>query len=196
MSPAHVLEPTFQRLKRMLMEGVWPPGERLEALRLADEFGVSMTPVRDSLNQLVGARMVDMKPGEGYRVARITEQRLRDMLDLNLALLEMAFSAGVPASQPTLTTAAGSGYADRVATLFDAIAVRAGNAVLGEMLKSLGERMHAIRKLEPTVFSDAPRDIEAMERLAETADPVLRAAIRSYHEQRRRNASALIGLIS
>ena len=65
MSPAHVLVPTCKKLKRMLMEGVWPPGEKLEALRLADELGVSMTPVRDCLNRLVGERLVDMKPGEG-----------------------------------------------------------------------------------------------------------------------------------
>ena len=83
MSPAHVLEPTFQRLKRMLLEGAWPPGEKLEALRIADEFSVSMTPVRDSLNLLAGARLVDLKPGEGYRVAQISEQGLRDMLDLS-----------------------------------------------------------------------------------------------------------------
>ncbi|MBU2605197.1 MAG: GntR family transcriptional regulator [Alphaproteobacteria bacterium] len=186
----------MQRLKRMLMEGVWSPGERLEALRLADEFGVSMTPVRDSLNQLVGARLVDMKPGEGYRVTRITEQSLRDMLDLNLALLETALSAGAPASQPALAATAGSAYADRVAALFDAIALRAGNTVLTETLKSLGERMHVIRKLEPVVFPDAAHEIEVIERLVEAEDPALQSAIHNYHEQRRRNASALIGLLN
>jgi hypothetical protein len=41
MSPAHVLEPTCRRLKRMLMEGVWPQGEKLEALRLADDLGLA-----------------------------------------------------------------------------------------------------------------------------------------------------------
>lgn len=195
MSPAHVLEPTLQRLKRMLMEGAWPPGEKLEALRLAEEFGVSMTPVRDSLNQLVGARLVDMKPGEGYRVARITEQRLRDMLDLNLALLELAFSARKPANRPVTMQAAGPDYADRLAAVFDALAKRAGNAILGETLNSLGERMYIIRKLDPTVFPDSAQDLEAMERLVETEDAALHFAIRNYHAQRRRHASVLVGLL-
>ena len=94
MSPAHVLEPTCTKLKQMLVEGVWPPGEKLEALRLADELGVSMTPVRDCLNRLVGERLVDMKPGEGYRVPRISEKALRDMLAVNAALLELALVDG------------------------------------------------------------------------------------------------------
>jgi uncharacterized protein YeaC (DUF1315 family) len=39
MSPAHVLEPTYRRLKRALMEGTWPDGAKLEAMRLADDSG-------------------------------------------------------------------------------------------------------------------------------------------------------------
>ena len=90
MSPAHVLEPTYRRLKRALMEGIWPGGAKLEAMRLAEDFGVSMTPVRDSLNQLVGEGLVDLTPGEGFRVPPLTEQRLRDLLDVNAVLLETA----------------------------------------------------------------------------------------------------------
>ncbi len=90
MSPAHVLEPTYRRLKRALMEGLWPGGAKLEAMRLAEDFGVSMTPVRDSLNQLVGEGLVDLTPGEGFRVPSLTEQRLRDLLDVNAVLLETA----------------------------------------------------------------------------------------------------------
>ena len=37
MSPSHVVEPTYRRLKQELMAGAWPPGSRLEAVRLAAE---------------------------------------------------------------------------------------------------------------------------------------------------------------
>src|SRR5690606_41883406 len=93
MSPAHVLEPPCKKLQRMLMEGVWAPGEKLEALRLADELGVSMTPIRDCLNRLVGERLVNMNPGEGYRVPRLSEKAYRDMLCVNAALLEISLVA-------------------------------------------------------------------------------------------------------
>ena len=45
MSPAHVFEPTYEAIKRRLMTGEWATGARIEAARLADDLGVSMTPV-------------------------------------------------------------------------------------------------------------------------------------------------------
>src|SRR3989344_3702170 len=68
MSPAHVFEPTYEAIKRRLMTGEWATGARIEAARLADDLGVSMTPVRDSLYRLNGERMVDFTPGEGFHV--------------------------------------------------------------------------------------------------------------------------------
>src|SRR3546814_17067104 len=64
MSPAHVFEPTYEAIKRRLMTGEWASGTRIEAARMADELGVSVTPVRDSLYRLNGERMVDFTHGE------------------------------------------------------------------------------------------------------------------------------------
>src|SRR3546814_3490454 len=47
MSPAHVLEPTYQAIRKRLMEAAWPAGFRLDTARLAGELGVSTSPVRD-----------------------------------------------------------------------------------------------------------------------------------------------------
>src|SRR3546814_2577536 len=77
MSPAYVLEPTYDTLRRRLFAGVWPSGQRLEAARLATELGVSMTPVRDSLNRLAGERLVHSSPGEGFQVPLLSETELR-----------------------------------------------------------------------------------------------------------------------
>ena len=68
MSPAHVFEPTYEAIKRRLMTGEWASGTRIEAARLADDFGVSVTPVRDSLYRLNGERMVDFTPGEAREI--------------------------------------------------------------------------------------------------------------------------------
>src|SRR3546814_12685064 len=74
-SDLYVLEPTYDTLRRRLFAGVWPSGQRLEAARLATELGVSMTPVRDSLNRLAGERLVHSSPGEGFQV-RSEERRV------------------------------------------------------------------------------------------------------------------------
>src|SRR3546814_19229888 len=79
------------------MTGAWSAGVRIEAARLADEIGVSITPVRDALNRLAGERMVDFIAGEGFRVPLYSEAELRDLFGLNrLLLLAAVGKAGLP----------------------------------------------------------------------------------------------------
>lgn len=194
MSPAHVLEPTYQHLKRGLMQGNWRPGERLEALRLADEFGVSMTPVRDCLNRLVGEGLVDMIPGEGYRVPRISEKMLRDMIGLNAILLEFALLQPVNVGELHRAEHSVEDYAGRVAVLFGNIAQRSGNIALIEALQSLGERMHAVRRWEPQLFSDCVQEVEVLERKLTGNAKKLSAQMRKYHERRLASVAELVAL--
>lgn len=195
MSPAHVLEPTFQRLKRKLMEGAWAPGEKLEALQLADEFGVSMTPVRDCLNRLVGELLVEMKPGEGYRVAQVSEQRLRDMLEVNEVLLTHAIRVAHARWPPAEASSPPADHADRVADLFDAIAAGTGNLALAQTVRSLSERMHTIRNLDIHVFPEGIRELEDMEELAQNGRPDLLLKMARYHEQRRQCTADFVSLL-
>lgn len=195
MSPAHVLEPACKKLKHMLMEGVWPPGEKLEALRLADDLGISMTPVRDCLNRLVGERLVDMKPGEGYRVPRMSENALRDMLAVNAALLDLALVARSKELSDVEFKFENSTYADRVSSFFDFIASLSGNIIIVEIVRSLNERMHAVRMKEPLVIPDALQEIEELEQLSTIQDTGLGNKLQIYHQRRRAKVSALIDLL-
>lgn len=195
MSPARVLEPACTKLKQMLMEGVWPPGEKLEALRLADELGVSMTPVRDCLNRLVGERLVDMKPGEGYRVPRLSEKTLRDMLAINIALLELTLVARPEEWNDIEFKSENSSYADRVSSFFDLIASFSGNIIIIETVRSLNERMHAMRMKDPLVFPDALQEIGELEQLSTKQEAGLRNKLHIYHQRRSEKVSALIDLI-
>lgn len=149
MSPAHVFEPTYEALKRRLMAGVWGAGQRLEAARLADELGVSMTPVRDSLARLAAERLVDFAHGEGFRVPRVSEAELRDLFELKLILLLAALAGGETAA--TVDTAAAEGpfgrdAAELVVTRLTAnvmaIARRSGNAELVLTVQSIADRLH------------------------------------------------------
>lgn len=178
------------------MEGAWPQGERLESLRLADDLGVSMTPVRDCLNRFVGERLVDMKSGEGYRVARISEQALRDMLEVNAALLSLALTAEPVGHVPVGIEIEVNDYADRVAVLFDIIASRSGNAILCEMVRSLSERFHVARMLEPQVFADAAQELEEIEYLLQGAISEIPNRVRSYHMRRRDHAADIVRLMA
>jgi DNA-binding transcriptional regulator YhcF (GntR family) len=192
MSPAHVLEPTYRKLKSGLTRGAWPAGNRLEALRLAEEFGVSMTPVRDSLNRLVGERLVDFRPGEGYRVPLVTEQHLRDLLDLHLLMINHALHSAEADRAAPLPSSGLADYAEELSSLFGMIGSWSQNSVLEDCLRLLGDRLTPARRAEPCVVRGAEERLTRMKELARRSDPELPEEIAAYHEESCAHASAIL----
>lgn len=196
MSPAHVLEPTYRRLKRGLMDGAWPNGAKLEAMRIADDFGVSMTPVRDSLNRLVGEGLVDLTPGEGFRVPVITEQDLRDILHVNAAVLGMATSRKWRLPDGTDPENSQDDYADRMAAALSALAAGSGNQFLADMVDQISDRLHHVRSREPQVLSNARSLLEQLEASLRGSGRERREALRHYHWQCHEKVTQLVTAIS
>ena len=85
-------EVVFLRLRRAILQGELEPGERLMEIRLADQLGVSRTPVRDAIHKLVDEGLVSMVPRCGAVVARITDKDMRDVLEVRTTLEELAVS--------------------------------------------------------------------------------------------------------
>lgn len=88
-----------QRLEDDIVTGRRPPGLRLDETRLAAEFGVSRTPVREALLQLSSLGLIEMRPRQGAIVAPITVQQLLQMFEV-MAELE-AFCASLAARRMT-----------------------------------------------------------------------------------------------
>jgi DNA-binding FadR family transcriptional regulator len=189
MSPAHVFEPTYEAIKRRLMTGIWPTGARIEAARVADELGVSLTPVRDSLFRLDGERMVDFRPGEGFHVHYLAETEFRDLLELHLILLLAAvatapkgFAASVSADQP---------YPDRIADLFLAIADRSSNGEIVASIAAIGDRLQFSRQFDTQILSEVEAEYERIETAVTEAAPQaeVRGLLLGYHERRAHEAA-------
>lgn len=67
MSPEAVTAERIHReLKRLLCTGRFAPGLPLTVQSLANEFGTSISPVRDALNRLVGERLINVQGGGGF----------------------------------------------------------------------------------------------------------------------------------
>lgn len=196
MSPAHVLEPTYRRLKQELLEGTWPGGTKLEAMRLADDFGVSMTPVRDSLNQLVGEGLVGLTPGEGFRVPVLTEQDLRDILAVNMSLLETAVSATWSDASAVEDPVCSDTYPDRLTTAFMTLARGSRNGFLTYLVGRISDRLHPVRKLEPQVLPEALAILDRIEQSARASRREQLDVLRHYHEQCHAIVPRLIHLMS
>ncbi|WP_186401535.1 GntR family transcriptional regulator [Sphingopyxis sp. P1IMeth2] len=189
MSPAHVFEPTYEAVKRRLMTGAWPAGARIEAARVADELGVSLTPVRDSLFRLDGERMVDFRPGEGFHVHRLTETEFRDLLELHLVLLLAAIATAPNAAAATVS--ADQPYPDRIADLFLAIAERTSNGEIVASIAAIGDRLQFSRHFDAAILGDVESEYRRIETAVADAEP--QAAVRNlllgYHERRAHEAA-------
>jgi DNA-binding GntR family transcriptional regulator len=62
--------------------GALQPGERIDEARLAERLGVSRTPVREALNQLVAQRILVAGEKRGVRVARYTQEELSQIFEV------------------------------------------------------------------------------------------------------------------
>jgi len=66
-------------VRERIMSGELTTGQYLRTETLADELGVSATPVREALMSLQSEGSVHWEPRRGYRVASIRDQDLRDL---------------------------------------------------------------------------------------------------------------------
>ena len=61
-------ERSYQAIRRKLETGKLGPGDKLITRTLAQEFGVSLSPVREAINRLATEGLVDHTPGAGAEV--------------------------------------------------------------------------------------------------------------------------------
>ena len=157
-------------------------GSKLEALRLAEEFGVSMTPVRDSLNQLTGEGLVEFSPGDGFRVARLTEQGLRELLEVNHLLLVHAIgTGGAIGPSPPDAEPDKADHADRLGAVFRRIAAASGNRFLLRSVEQIGARLNPVRRLEPLVIPSSPERLHQLEESVSRSRSECIPALVAYH---------------
>ncbi|MGH9148796.1 MAG: GntR family transcriptional regulator [Acidimicrobiales bacterium] len=149
-------------LKRRLLRGELPMMVRLAEERLADELGVSRTPVREALVQLAAESLVERLPDGGFcpavpdlvAVAELYEVRASLELDAlgrpgrrgqrhEPSALEplrdewRALARELPEPDPS--------FVERDESFHMALAAAAGNATLVRMLETVNERIRVVR---------------------------------------------------
>ena len=80
----------LRRLRSAILTGEFPPGTRLRAEELAERWQVSPTPLREAFQRLGGARLVEVSPQRGVRVAEFTLEDAADLYALRLRLEPLA----------------------------------------------------------------------------------------------------------
>ncbi|AGA67625.1 transcriptional regulator [Desulfitobacterium dichloroeliminans LMG P-21439] len=92
-------EIVFESLREAIINGVLEPGERLMEIQLADEMGVSRTPVREAIRKLELENFVVMIPRKGAYVAGVSHKDVADVFEIRSALEGLA--AGLAAERAT-----------------------------------------------------------------------------------------------
>lgn len=85
--PTALYQEVAERLRQRIFAHELPPGSWIDEQRLAEEYGISRTPLREALKVLASEGLVTLKPRRGCYVTEISAQDLQDIFPL-LALLE------------------------------------------------------------------------------------------------------------
>ena len=80
----------FKTLREAIITGDLQPGERLMEIKLANELGVSRTPVREAIRKLELEGLVIMTARKGAEVAPINEKDLKEVLEIRKSLESLA----------------------------------------------------------------------------------------------------------
>lgn len=84
------------RLRRSILDGALAPGARLRYRQLADQFGVSVTPVRVALKELAGEGLVELRPHAGASVSALDVEELEEVVLTRASLEPFLALHGVP----------------------------------------------------------------------------------------------------
>jgi DNA-binding GntR family transcriptional regulator len=99
LSPRALYQEVAELLRQRIFNRELAPGSWIDELRLAEEYGISRTPLREALKVLATEGLVTMKVRRGAYVTEVSDTDLADVYHL-LALLE-SDAAAVVASKAT-----------------------------------------------------------------------------------------------
>jgi DNA-binding GntR family transcriptional regulator len=150
-------------LKKQLLEGHFAIGVRLGEVALAEEFGVSRTPVREALTRLWSEGIVDRHPDGGFRAVPPDVSVIRHLYEVRVGLEHLAiarpFRVGTVHERERLLELRDDWTAMVDDTDFEpnpdfvlldesfhvGLAEAAGNPAIVEMLRTVNDRIRVVR---------------------------------------------------
>lgn len=93
----------YQALKSALLAGRFAPGERLALRQLANDLGVSLTPVRDAVNRLIAEKVLErggLGPAGAAIVPLLDADQFSQLMTVRASLEPVAASAAAVHAVP------------------------------------------------------------------------------------------------
>ena len=152
-----------EEIEEMIAVGALQPGQHLDETELAARFGVSRTPIRETLIQLSSMGLVVIRPRRGAIVAELGPQQLVEMFEvmseLEATCGRLAARRMTPEEQATLVAAHKAcqealdahepdAYYYKNEVFHEAIYAGSHNQFLIEQTRNLYRRLRPYRRLQ------------------------------------------------
>lgn len=164
----------FEHLRNSILNGDLKPGERMMEVQLAEQLGVSRTPVREAIRKLELEGLVVMVARKGAYVADISVKDILDVLEVRSVLEGLA--ASLAAERMTedeldelelisyhfkrcVENGDKEGMIEKDRQFHDRILYSTRNPKLIQIAQGLQEKVHRFRI---TYFSEYTRSLEIM----------------------------------
>ena len=85
-----IQEQVADNLRRLILDGDYSPGEKLQQEELAEKLGVSAMPVREGLRQLQAEGLVNFAPRRGAFVASLSPEEFDELYHMREELEALA----------------------------------------------------------------------------------------------------------
>lgn len=150
----------FETLRKAIINGEIKPGERLMEVAIAEQMGVSRTPVREAIRRLEAEGLVTMVPRKGTHVSELSAKDIIDVLEVRSVLDKLATSLAAKRMKPQQLRALESihkqfvscvekenieGAVKKDIEFHDAIYAASGNSRLIGVLSTLKEHIYRFR---------------------------------------------------
>lgn len=142
----------YALLRKAIISGRFAPGQRLSERELAEQYGLSRTPIREAFRHLIQEGLIVYKPNSGYRVLPLSEELTKHIMLMRENLETMAAKlvlqrdpqGAAQAMKKTLPQARLAYREGKLAALISAnqnfhkiLVAKAGNPILEAMYRML-----------------------------------------------------------
>jgi DNA-binding GntR family transcriptional regulator len=79
-------EKVYSTIKKRILKFELKPGEKIFETEIANDLGVSRTPLREALNKLEQEGLIKTLPNKGYSVSKITATEIEELYEIREAL--------------------------------------------------------------------------------------------------------------
>ena len=169
-SPELLIDSVYARLRELIISNVLRAGQKLVDRDLAEQLGVSRTPVREALGRLAMMDLVEARSRQGYYVKEYSAKQVSDLYEFRKMLEVHAARLAAQNSQAShllefdriladseKLAADPTHYADMLRLeleLHELIARASGNASLHQAIQNLMDKVMGFIWLEATTDKD------------------------------------------